>query len=64
MSRAHFRVNPHYICLNVKEPEAGAKSEGEVTATGTRTQNHLVLKRTLNYLAKLASLWRQNVDSL
>ena len=34
--------------------EAGAKSEGELTATGLETQNHLVLKRTLNHLVKLA----------
>ena len=36
MSRTRLTVNPLYSCLNVKELllEAGAKSEGEVTATG------------------------------
>ena len=30
------------------------ESEGEVTAIGLEPRNHLVLKRTLNHLAKLA----------
>ena len=38
-----------YSCLNVKELllEAGAKSEGEVTATGLEPRTTLVLKRKL-----------------
>ena len=45
-----------YSWLNVNSSllETGAISEGEVTCNGTRTHNHLVRKRTLNYLAKLA----------
>ena len=35
--------------------ETGAKSEVYVTATWTRTQNHLVHKLTLNHLAKLVA---------
>ena len=37
MSRARFRVNPHSIVAWISRNsllEAGAKSEGEVTATG------------------------------
>ena len=54
MSRTRFRVNRHSIVAWMSRSsllEAGAESEGEVTATG---QNHLVLKRTLNHLARLA----------
>ena len=44
-----------YICLNVKELLAGNKRDiwslGD--CNGTRVHNHLVLKRTLNHLAKL-----------
>ena len=46
-----------YSCLNVKE--LLAQSRREIWSLGdynwTRTHNHLVWKRTLNYLAKLAS---------
>ena len=45
-----------YICLNVKK--LFARSRCEIwrwsDCNWTRTQNHLVLKRTLNHLAKLA----------
>ena len=45
-----------YSCLNVKE--LLARSRREIwrwsDCKWTRTQNHLVLKRTLNHLAKLA----------
>ena len=45
-----------YSCLNVKE--LLARSRREIwrwsVCNWTRTQNHLVLKRTLNHLAKLA----------
>ena len=37
MSRTRFRVNPHSIVARMSRNallEAGAKSEGEVTATG------------------------------
>ena len=44
-----------YICLNVKE--LLARSRREIwrwsDCNWTRTQNHLILKRTLNHLAKL-----------
>ena len=52
MSRTHSRVNPHYICLNVKE--VFARNERDIwnlsDFNGTRTHNHLVRKRTLNHL--------------
>ena len=57
MSRKRFRVNLHSIvCLNVKELLARSTchiwslSDSNVI----RTHNHLVRKRTLNHLAKLA----------
>ena len=57
MSRTRFRVNPTlYSCLNVKE--LFARSSREIwrwsDCNWTRTQNHLVLKWTLNHLAKRA----------
>ena len=63
MPRTSFRVDPHSIvCLNVKELLARSRchiwslSDSKVI----RTHNHLVRKRTLNYLAKLAKwLWVQ-----
>ena len=44
MSHTLFRVNPHYICLNVKELVAQSK----------RKIWSLVHERTLNHLAKMA----------
>ena len=45
-----------YSCLNVKELLARSRCEiwRWSDCNWTRTQNHLVLKRTLNHLAKLA----------
>ena len=45
-----------YICLNVKEflPQSRCEIWRSSDCNWTRTQNHLVLKRTLNHLAKLA----------
>ena len=52
-----------YSCLNVKE--LFARSRRKIWSLSdcnwTRTQNHLVLKRTLNHLAKLDSLWNAYV---
>ena len=52
------RVNPHYSCLNVKELLAQSRHEiwSLSDCNWTQTHNHLVRKRTLNYLAKLAQL--------
>ena len=57
MSHIRFRVNPHYSCLNVKELLGRSRCEiwRWSDCNWTRTQNHLVLKRTLNHLAKLTS---------
>ena len=57
MSRTSFKVNLYSIvCLNVKELLARSRryiwSLSEFN--GIRTHNHLVRKRTLNHLAKLA----------
>ena len=56
MSRTRFRVNPHYSCLNVKEllAQSRCKIWSLSDNNWTWTQNHLVHKRTLNHLAKLA----------
>ena len=45
-----------YICLNVKELLARNRRDiwSLSDCNGTRTHNHLVRKRTLNHLAKLA----------
>ena len=54
MSRANFRVNPHSIVsLNVKELFAQSRRHIRrlTDSNGIRTHNHLVRKRTLNYLA-------------
>ena len=57
-----------YSCLNVKEllVKAGAKFWNLSDFNWTRTHNHLVHKRTLNHLAKLAKwLWvRVQLQSL
>ena len=56
-SRTSFRVNPHSIvCLNVKELLARSRRHiwSLSDSNGIRTHNHLVRKRTLNHLAKLA----------
>ena len=47
-----------YSCLNVKELLPCSTSEiwSLSDCNGTRTQNHLVQKRTLNHLAKLVTL--------
>ena len=55
-SRTRFRVNPHSTCLNIKELFAQNRCEiwGLSAYNGARTHNHLVPKRTLSHLAKLA----------
>ena len=58
MSRTSFRVNPHSIvCLNVKEHLARSRRHisSLSDSNGIRTHNHLVHKRTINHLAKLAN---------
>ena len=57
ISRTSFRVNLHsVVCLNVKELLARSRHHiwSLSDCNGIRTHNHLVLKRTLNHLAKLA----------
>ena len=57
MSRTSFRVNPHSIvCVNVKELLARSRCHNWSLSDSqeVRTHNHLVRKRTLNHLAKLA----------
>ena len=57
MSRTRFRVNPHSIVAWMSRNsllEAGAKFWNLSDCNWTRTHNHLVHKRTLNHLAKLA----------
>ena len=59
MSRTSFRVNPDsLVCLNVKELLARSRRYiwSLSDSNEIRTHNHLVHKRTLNHLAKLASL--------
>ena len=58
MSRARFRVNLHYSCLNVNERFAGNGCDiwSLSDSKGIRTHNHLVRKRTLNHLAGLV-IW-------
>ena len=56
-------------CLNVKELFARSRREiwSLSDSNWTRTHNHLVHKRTLNHLAKLAVLkwrWIVSVDSI
>ena len=55
MSHTHFRVNPLYSCLNVKELLAWNRcniwSLGDCYKTWTH--NHLICKWTLNHLTKL-----------
>ena len=53
-----------YSCLNVKELLARSRREiwSLSDCNWTRTQNHLVRKRTLNHLAKLAK-WLSRVLS-
>ena len=56
MWRTRFRVNPHSIVAWMSSNfllEADVKSD----CNWTRTHNHLVHKRTLNHLAKLAFKW-------
>ena len=60
MSRTSSRVNWHYIaCLNVKELLAGSRHHiwSLSDSNEIRTHNHLVRKRTLNYLAKFWPVW-------
>ena len=63
MPRTSFRVNPRSIvCLNVKECLAQSRRHIWSLTDSNRIQtlNHLVRKRTLNHLAKLAkwlSVW-------
>ena len=58
MSSTRFRVNPHYSWLNVKEflTRSRHKIWTLSDCNWTRTHNHLLRKRTLNHLAKLAIL--------
>ena len=59
MSRTSFRVNPHSIvCLNVKELLTRSRHLiwSLSDSNDIQTHNHIVHKRTLNHLAKLASL--------
>ena len=60
MSRTSFRVNLLYSCLNVKELLARSRCHiwSLRGSNGIRTHNHLVRKRTLNHLAKLAKSGR------
>ena len=56
---AFQRESTLYSCLNVKEPLAQTK-DGIWSLTegnGIRIYNHLVRKRTLNHLTKLASVF-------
>ena len=57
MSRARFRVNQHYIWLNVKELLARNRLDiwSLNDCNGTRTHNHFVCKWKLNHLANLAT---------
>ena len=52
------RESTFYCCLNVKELLAWSRREiwGLSDCNWTRTQNHLVLKRTLNHLARWLSV--------
>ena len=57
MSRTSFRVNPHSIvCLNVKILLARSRRRIWILSDSNefRTHSHLVRKRTINHLAKLA----------
>ena len=57
ISRTSFRMNPHSIvCLNVMELLARSRHHiwSLSDSNMIRTHNHLVRKRTLNHLAKLA----------
>ena len=57
MSRTSFRVYPHSIVfLNIKELLAQSRREIWILSdcSWTRTNNHLVRKGRLNYLAKVA----------
>ena len=57
MSLLSFRMNTHSIvCLNVKELLAQSRQHilSLSDSNMIQTHNHLVRKRTLNYLAKLA----------
>ena len=61
ISRTCFRVNPHstlYSCLNLKELLAQNRHEIWTLSDWncSWTYNHLVRKRTLNHLAKLAKM--------
>ena len=63
MSRTRFQSESTlYSCLDVKKLLARSRREIRrwSDCNGTRTQNHLVLKRTLNHLAKLATLLLYN----
>ena len=60
MSRTRFRVNPHSIVALMSGNsllEAGAKICSLSDCNWNLTQNHLVWKRILNHLAKLAYLY-------
>ena len=59
MSPTSFRVNLHSIvCLNAKELLARSRRHMSSLSDSNviRTHNYLVRKRTLNHIAKLASL--------
>ena len=66
MSRASLTVNIYsLVFLNVKERLARSRHHirSLTDSNGIRTHNHLVRKRTLNYLAKLAK-WLSCVVSM
>ena len=57
ISRTSFRVNlDSLICLNIKQLLGRSRHHiwSLIDSTGIRTHDHFVLKRTLNYLAKVA----------
>ena len=65
MSRPRFRVNSVYSCLNVKELVSRNRNDiwSLSDCNGTLIHNHLVRKRTLNHLPKLAK-WLSYVVSI
>ena len=64
MSRTSFRRNPHSIvCMNVKQFLARSRCHIWILSDSNeiRTHNHLVWKRTLDHLAKLAKFVGSNL---
>ena len=58
MSHTRFRVHLHFVVVSMSRIwlKTGAISEVLSVCKGIQTHNHLVCKRTLNHLAKLANL--------